>query len=62
MEVLNYILTDIKEPIAWLPIGIFFGLLVESGICFYRIYQKKQRQTSKEAILTILLATYLLIV
>lgn len=62
MEILNYILTDIKEPVTWLPIGILFGVLVESVVCFYRIYQKKQRQTWKEMIVVALFAAYLLIV
>ena len=62
MELLDYILTDIKEPMAWLPAGIFFGVAVEGLVCFYRIYRKKQRQTGKETVATVLLAAYLLIV
>lgn len=61
MELLHYILTDIKEPLALLPLGLMFGVAAEGLIGLY-LLRKEQRQTGKKMIFTTLLFAYLLIV
>lgn len=61
MELLHYILKDIKEPITYLPAGLLVGVAVEL-ILYCAVRRRRKKQKAGRAAADVLLFAYLVVV